>query len=115
MKKVLVLVMIMLIGLAPMSFAACRVCELAGSSNYTEAASGKLGRGILNAAFGWVELLRQPAINKNAWEGVGRGFVHTIARTGSGVLEAATFLVPKATIPLPDPTCPIEMLGSQKA
>ena len=115
MKKVLVLVMALLVACAPISFAACQICTAADSSDYATAAAGKLGRGIANAAFGWVELFRQPAINKNPWEGVGRGIVDTIGRTGSGVLEAATFIIPAAKIPLPDPSCPIEMLGSSKA
>lgn len=115
MKKALVLVLILLIAFAPMSFALCTFCQKAESTTYTEAAIGKLGRGVANAAFGWVELFRQPAINANAWEGFGRGIVHTIGRTGSGVLDVATFWIPNAKIPVPDPTCPIEMLGSQKA
>ncbi len=115
MKKVFVLVMALLVACAPMSFAACQICTAADSSDYAKAAAGKLGRGIANAAFGWVELFRQPAINKNPWEGVGKGIVHTIGRTGSGILEAATFIIPNAKIPLPNPTCPLEMLGSAKA
>ncbi|MBI4358625.1 MAG: exosortase system-associated protein, TIGR04073 family [Candidatus Omnitrophica bacterium] len=114
MRKVFVLVMAMLIACVPMSFAACWFCEHADSEKYVEAASGKLGRGVANAAFGWVELFRQPAINENAWEGVGKGLVHTIGRTGSGILEVATFIIPDAKIPLPDPTCPLEMTGAVK-
>ena len=115
MKKALVLMLVMLVACAPMSFALDKACELAASDKYVDAAVGKLGRGIANAAFGWVELLRQPAINENAWEGVGRGIVHTIGRTGSGVLEVATFIIPDAKIPLLDPNCPLDMLGSEKA
>ncbi len=115
MKKVLVLVMAMLVAYAPMSFALCQICTAADSNDYAKAAAGKLGRGIANAAFGWVELFRQPAINANPWEGVGKGIVDTIGRTGSGILEAATFIIPSAKIPLPNPTCPFEMLGSEKA
>ena len=112
MKKALVLVIAMLIAFAPMSFAACQFCTWADSDSYVEGAAGKLTRGVANAAFGWVELLRQPAINDNAWEGVGRGIVHSIGRTGSGVLEVATFIVPQAKIPLLDPACPLEMMAS---
>ena len=111
MKKVLVLVMALLIACAPMSFAACQICQAAGSSNYASAAGGKLARGVANAGFGWIELFRQPAINSNPWEGVGKGFVQTIARTGSGVLETATFLIPAAKIPLPSPNCPVCLLS----
>ena len=115
MKKVFVLVMVMLVACAPMSFALCQICTAADSSDYAKSAAGKLGRGIANGAFGWVELFRQPAINANPWEGVGKGLVYTIGRTGSGILEAATFIIPSAKIPLPNPTCPLEMLGSEKA
>jgi len=113
MKRVLALMMVMLIAFAPMSFAACKFCELADSDSYFKAFGGKLGRGIANAAFGWVELFRQPAINENPWEGVGRGFVHTITRTGTGVLEVATSPIPQVKIPVPDPSCPLELLGSE--
>ena len=115
MKKVCVLVLAMLVLFASVSYAACPVCGLAESDNYAKAAAGKLSRGIANAGFGWVELFRQPAINKNPWEGVGRGFVHTIGRTGSGVLEAGTFFIPAAKIPLLSPNCPVCMLGSSKS
>lgn len=112
MKKVFALLMVMLVACAPMSFAACPICNAATSDSYATAAAGKLGRGLSNAALGWVELFRQPAINENKWEGVGRGFVHTIGRTLSGVGEAVTFFIPGAKIPVPDPSCPFEMMKS---
>ena len=111
MKKVLALMLVMLVACVPMSFAACSVCDATASDNYATAAGGKLSRGLLNASLGWLELFRQPAINENKWEGVGRGFVHTIGRTGSGALETATFLIPGAKIPVPSPGCPLEILG----
>jgi putative exosortase-associated protein (TIGR04073 family) len=109
MKKVLALAVVMVVACAPLSFAACPVCNATGSDNYGVAAAGKLGRGILNAGFGWVELFRQPIIRENKWEGVGRGLVHTVTRTLSGGLEAATFIIPGASIPVPDPACPLDM------
>ena len=112
MKKVFVLFLTMLVACAPLSFAACSVCDAAASDDYAKGAMGKLGRGLLNAGFGWVELFRQPAINENKWEGVGRGVVHSIARTGSGVLEAATFIIPQAKIPTPTPGCPLDLMHS---
>ena len=114
MKKALVFVIALLVIATPMSFAADMFCEAANSSSYLTAAGGKLGRGVANAAFGWVELLRQPALNENGWEGVGRGIVHTIGRTGSGILEVATFIVPQAKIPLLDPACPLDMMPATK-
>ena len=108
MKKLLVLVIVMLVACAPLSFAACAICNATTSDNYGKAALGKLGRGIANAGLGWVELFRQPVLNENKWEGVGLGVVHTIGRTGSGVLEAVTFFIPQAKIPVPTPSCPLE-------
>ena len=113
MKKALVFVLLLVIFCAPLSFAASdKVCAAANSDRYFQAAGGKLARGVANTLFGWIELFRQPAINENAWEGVGKGIVQAIARTGSGVLEIVTFVVPQAKIPLPNPNCPLEMLAS---
>lgn len=112
MKKLLVLAVVMVVACAPLSFAACAICNATDSGSYGKAALAKLTRGIANAGLGWIELLRQPVINENKWEGVGMGVIHTIGRTGSGVLEAVTFFVPQAEIPLPDPSCPLEF-GSE--
>ena len=115
MKKIFALLLVLLVAWAPMSFAQCPVCVAAASEDYAKSTLGKLGRGITNAGFGWIELFRQPAIRENPWEGVGRGFVHTIARSGSGALEAATSWLPGATIPLPDPKCPLDLLQGTNA
>ncbi len=115
MKKAMVLLLIMMIACSPMSFAMCPFCQKAQSDKYAESAFGKLGRGLTNTAFGWFELFRQPAINENAWEGVGRGVVHAFGRTGSGILEVATFLIPQAEIPLPDPACAMDMFHKSSA
>ena len=107
MKKLLALVVVMLVAFAPLSFAgACPDPE--AYDNYGKAAGAKAVRGLSNAALGWVEILRQPVINENKWEGVSKGFVYAVARTGSGVLEAATFIIPQAKIPVPTPSCPLE-------
>ena len=115
MKKAIVLLLIMMVAYSPMSFALCSICQKAQSDKYAEAAVGKLGRGLANTALGWVELFRQPYINENHWEGFGKGLVYTVGRTGSGILEVVTFPFPKLEIPLPDPSCPLEMRGSSKA
>jgi len=107
MKKLLALVVVMLIAFVPLSFAACPNPD-SYDDNYAKGAGAKLVRGLSNAALGWVEILRQPVINENKWEGVSKGFVYAVGRTGSGVLEAATFFVPQADIPLPTPACPLE-------
>ena len=115
MKKVLVLVIALLVACAPMSFAAYDFCGDANSDNYWTAAGGKLGCGIENAAFGWLEIFNQPRQNENAWEGIGRGFVHAIARTLSGVLQVATFIIPDAKIPTPTPADPFEMWSASSS
>jgi putative exosortase-associated protein (TIGR04073 family) len=112
MKKVLVLLVAMLIAFAPLSFANW-ACESAGSDIYLKAAGGKLLRGIGNAAFGWTELIRQPMIQENKWEGVSRGVGHAILRTLSGAVEAVTCLVPKANIPAVEPVCPTDMFKAK--
>lgn len=115
MKKAIVLLFIMMVACAPMSFALCSLCENAQSDSYGKAALGKLGRGVANTALGWVELFRQPWINENRFEGLGKGLVYTVGRTGSGILEVVTFPFPKVKVPLPDPICPLEMKGSSSA
>lgn len=115
MKKAIALILVMMLAYSPLSFAMCKFCEKAQSDKYVESAFGKLGRGLTNVAFGWYELFRQPQINENHWEGVGRGVVHTIGRTGSGILEVATFLIPQAEIPLPDPNCAADMFHKSSA
>lgn len=61
----------------------------------------KLGRGMGNAAFGWLEILHQP-INMGKQErwpfaifgGVPKGIVYAVGRTLVGVYEVVTFPVP---------------------
>ena len=109
MKKILVLVVALLVAFAPMSFAACGICNATGSDSYFKAAGAKLCQGIANAGLGWVELIRQPVIQENKWQGVGQGVVYTVERTGLGVIEVVTALVPGAKIPTMDPSCPLDM------
>lgn len=108
MKKLLALVVVMLVACAPLSFAAACPNPDSYDDNYGKAAGAKVVRGLSNAALGWVEILRQPVINENKWEGVSKGFVYAVGRTGSGALEAATFFIPQADIPLLTPACPLE-------
>ncbi|OGW81021.1 MAG: hypothetical protein A3G33_01440 [Omnitrophica bacterium RIFCSPLOWO2_12_FULL_44_17] len=110
MKKVfaLTLILVMALGL-PLALAAETagpwVCQKASSDSYLEAVAGKIGRGLGNTAFGWVELIRQPTVNANKWEGVSKGIGYSIGRTAAGVLEVATAIVPKANIPQVEPAC----------
>ncbi len=113
MKKTAVLTLVLIVALAPMAFANA-VCDNVDSDDYFKATGAKLVRGIGNVAFSWVELFRQPAINDNKWEGVGRGLVHTVARAVAGALEAAFSFIPAVEIPQMDPACPTDLLqGSE--
>jgi putative exosortase-associated protein (TIGR04073 family) len=61
----------------------------------------KLGRGIANIAYGWVELEQTPALmntaegNSAAFSyGIVKGIGRTLARFGSGVYDVVTFPFP---------------------
>jgi len=73
---------------------------------------GKLSRGIVNAATGWVELpkgIHDEAKERDPLTGLIFGSVkgagHTVVRTGAGGYEAGTFLfpVPKDYEPVMEP------------
>lgn len=111
MKKLLVFVFIMVVALTPLSFANM-VCDAVDSPEYIKAFAGKFFRGLGNAALCWVELFRQPMINENKWEGIGRGIVMTGVRGVAGALEAATSWIPGVQIPQPDPACPTDLVST---
>ena len=111
MKKIIVFAVALIIALAPLGHANY-ICDNVDSDDYLTATTAKLGRGLGNVALSWVELFRQPAINDNRWEGVGRGVVFTGVRAVAGALEAATSFIPPAEIPQPDPACPTDLLQS---
>ncbi|MCP5245375.1 MAG: exosortase system-associated protein, TIGR04073 family [Burkholderiales bacterium] len=79
------------------------------TDTYFTRAGMKIVSGVTNVATGWMELPK----NINLWsqresrelvaltEGILRGIVHTASRTGSGVLDVATFWLP--TFPTPTP------------
>ena len=101
----------MIIALAPLSFAGA-ICDAVDSTEYAKAAGAKLLRGVGNVAFCWVELVRQPRINENKWEGAGRAVAHTIGRAVSGGLDAALAIVPGSKVPQMDPACPSGLFKS---
>ena len=111
MKKVSVLAMIMLMACMPLSFA--NVCDSVDSSEYLEATGSKLVRGVGNVALCWVEFFRQPMINENKWEGVGRGVLHTGVRAVAGAAEAVTAIIPGIKIPQPNPPCPTDLVNTE--
>ncbi len=81
----------------------CPICRHANnqSAPYAEHASSTLARGALNTAFGWTELLVQPASevehSGNLITGLGKGVSHALKRTAQGVGELVTFWVPRST------------------
>ena len=72
----------------------CGLCDAAESHAYVTQAGGKLGRGLVNALFGWTELFVQPARAHHAHEdiatGIDRGLGNTIKRTVVGIGEFFT-------------------------
>ena len=110
MKKTAILAVVMLIALVPLVFA--NVCESVSSEKYLEATGSKIVRGTGNMLFCWVEVFRQPAINENKWEGVGRGVLQTGVRAVAGALEVATAIIPGVNIPQPSPSCPTDLVNT---
>ncbi len=82
----------------------------APSQSYAYDAWGKLGRGLGNAVFGWVEVLNQPQLMVKAGQrwpvalggGVPKGIFFGLARTLVGLYEVLTF-----PAPIPDDFKPI--------
>src|SRR3990167_2368167 len=114
MKKTVILAMGLAVLFAPMCYADA-ACDAAGSENYLKSTAGKLYRGIGNAALSWVEVFRQPMINENKWEGVGKGIVQTGVRAVLGALDVATAIFPGVNVPLPDPPCPRDLVNTESS
>ena len=113
MQKIAVSALLLLLVLTP--FANANICEQVDSPKYLEATGAKLVRGTGNVLLSWVELFRQPVINENKWEGVGRGVVHTVARAASGAAEVVTAIIPNVRIPQADPPCPTDLVNDSGA
>ena len=100
---------------SPLPHVRCPICQAANNQNtpYPQRASLSLLRGATNAAFGWTELLLQPAAEAeqggNLAAGVGRGIGMAMKRTGVGFGELFTFWVPKGKqgYPILTEDCPI--------
>ncbi len=90
-------------GAAEDSPTLCPICHHANnqSAPYAEHASSTLPRGALNTAFGWTELLVQPASevehSGNLITGLGKGVSHALKRTAQGIGELVTFWMPRST------------------
>ena len=103
MKKIMSLVVILSMLLAPMAFAASSWTE---GKTYGEKVSGKLGYGLTNTLLGWTKLVSTPndysTQGKNVWQGVGQGLVDAAVTTTLGAVHLLTFVIP-ADIEIPSP------------
>ncbi len=102
-KMALFLAMIMLLAAMPAGFAAQgeSIWEMAKSDQYGKKAGGMLGRGLVNAATCFVDLIVQTVNGTQdgppfvgTLTGLGGGLACTALRATSGVLDVGTFWVP---------------------
>ncbi len=102
MKKIMSLVVVLSMLLAPVAFAGSPWTEEKG---YAEKVSGKLQFGLTNALLGWVDVFATPNQysneGKNVWAGVGQGLVNGLTNTVGGAVQLVTFMIP-ADLPLPN-------------
>jgi hypothetical protein len=103
MKKIMSLVIVLSMLLAPVAFAASPWVD---GKTYGEKVSGKLGYGLTNTLLGWTKLFTTPNQysneKKNVWQGVGQGLVDTCVTTVLGAVQLVTFAIP-ADIEIPSP------------
>jgi hypothetical protein len=102
MKKIMSLVVILSMLLAPMAFAAAS--PWTEEKTYGEKTVGKLGYGLTNTLLGWTKLISTPndysSEGKNVWQGVGQGFIDAGVTTVLGAVQLVTFAIP-ADIAIP--------------
>ena len=101
MKRSLSLLLILSMAFAPAGFAGDDIWTMAESEKYGPKAGGMLGRGLLNAASCFVDVIVQTVEGTQEGEpfvgtlaGFGGGLACTVLRAGSGVVDVATFWVP---------------------
>jgi len=103
MKKILSLVVVLCMLLAPLAFAASPWTE---EKTYGEKTVGKLGYGLTNTVLGWTKIISTPndysSAGKNVWQGVGQGLMDAAVTTVLGAVQLVTFPIP-ADIPIPSP------------
>ena len=101
MKKILSLVVILSMLLAPVAFAAS---PWTTEKTYGEKTVGKLAYGLTNTVLGWTKLFTTPndysSAGKNVWAGVGQGLMDATVTTVLGAAQLLTFPIP-ADIPIP--------------
>ncbi|MFA5167122.1 MAG: exosortase system-associated protein, TIGR04073 family [Candidatus Omnitrophota bacterium] len=102
MKKIMSLVVILSMLLAPVAFAASPWTE---EKTYGDRVTGKLVFGLQNTLLGWIQLFAVPNQyaneGKNVWSGIGQGLVEATVCTFGGALQLVTFAIP-ADLPLPN-------------
>ncbi len=102
MKKILSLVVILSMLLAPMAFAAS---PWTAEKAYGDRVTGKLVFGLQNTLLGWIQLFAVPNqyanSGKNVWSGIGQGVVEAVVDTVGGAIQLVTFPIP-ADLPLPN-------------
>jgi hypothetical protein len=112
MKKIISLVVVLSMLLAPVAFAAAS--SWTEGKTYGEKVSGKLGYGLTNTVLGWTKLFTTPNQysneQKNVWEGVGQGLIDTAVTTVLGAVQLVTFLIP-ADVEIPSP---VDLSGGAK-
>ena len=101
MKKIMSLVVILSMILAPLAFAAS---PWTAEKTYGDRVTGKLVFGLQNTLLGWIQLFAVPnqyaSAGKNVWSGIGQGLVEATVDTVGGALQLVTFPIP-ADLPLP--------------
>ena len=111
MKKIMNLVVVLSMLLAPLAFAASPWTE---EKTYGEKAVGKLGYGLTNTVLGWTKLFSTPNEysneGKNVWAGVGQGVMDTVVTTVLGATQLVTFMI-SADVPIPSP---VDLGGAKK-
>ncbi len=100
-KGILLLALISLFSFSHIAFADETVWQLAKSPDYGKKVGGMLGRGLVNAATCFVDLVVQTVNGTKdgppfvgTLTGLGGGLACTALRATSGVLDVATFWVP---------------------
>jgi hypothetical protein len=111
MKKILSLVLVLSMVLAPIAFAASPWTE---EATYGSKTAGKLGYGLTNTVLGWTKIFSTPnqysTEGKTVWSGVGQGVVDAVVTTVVGAIHLVTFPIP-ADVEIPSP---VDLSGAKK-
>lgn len=115
MRKVLLLLVIMIFAVscgyaADEKAAGCWSCANLKSDNIHTVYGARLCNGVSNAVLGWSEIFFRPgklvAAGENPVVAFFRGLGNAIGRTGTGMVEVATFWTPGESVVKID-DCPI--------